>query len=60
MSASLPLAILLRFAKGSGFEGDFSGLESDYQSIDFNNQLGPFQFPHKKLALANLRRIAKA
>jgi hypothetical protein len=54
------LAILLRFAKGSSFEGDFSGLESDYQSIDFNNQLGPFQFPHKKLALANLRRIAKA
>jgi hypothetical protein len=54
------LAILLRFAKGSGFEGEFSEHKTDYQIVDFNNQLGAFQHPPKKLALANLRRIAKA
>ena len=49
-----------RFAKGSSFEGDFSGDKSDYQSTDFNNQLVPFHCPHKKLSFGKPQRIAKA
>ncbi len=62
---ALPWLVILtfgnppRFAKGSGFEGDFWGPETEYQITEIEYQLAYKHCPLKPLALAILQGLPK-